>query len=326
MKKISNKANRQRRAVLVRQGLMTKQFPFGTATGKGRDNRPAQRKLRRVYHDVFFGDLVHNWQLKKPQGGKLVPEILSGTCIDMYYGKNVDDQPPNLPPNQVLRYAYATGTGTGTIGQDPHTRQILPWKSDFTDLVEYGKEAVKQKSFYTEAEKLEIIRRLDNCNGASVKWYLNVVTPEGKTEEKTTSWHADNLYKKTDNTPIQGANSQVDNSHVAIMTWGGQKRFYMGKGEGPKHVNGNTCFYWDQCTSKMILLHGNDEKWIQGTLPPLRHFHCSGMHPDAMDKVVMSIMFRHIEATALVDRETNRLINPPVRADIAEFDAIHDTW
>jgi hypothetical protein len=76
----------------------------------------------------------------------------------------------------------------------------------------------------------------------------------------------------------------------------------------------------------MILLHGNDEKWIQGTMPPLRHFHCSGMHPDAMDKVVMSIMFRHIEATALVDRETNRLINPPVCADIAEFDAIRDTW
>ena len=50
------------------------------------------------------------------------------------------------------------------------------------------------------------------------------------------------------------------------------------------------------------------------------------MHPQNKDGAVMTLMFRVLTHTVLVDRNTRRLVNPEPHPDQAEFDAIRDTW
>ena len=54
--------------------------------------------------------------------------------------------------------------------------------------------------------------------------------------------------------------------------------------------------------------------------------HCSGMHPENCDGVVMTLMFRHVTAAAIVDRNTHHFVNPPNCDNIAEFDEAQDRW
>ena len=60
--------------------------------------------------------------------------------------------------------------------------------------------------------------------------------------------------------------------------------------------------------------------------------HTSAMHQTKTEgqdnQVIMSLMFRHCHATVKVNRGTNRVVlnEEDLRQDIAEFDAIRDTW
>jgi len=324
MNEMSKQTNNRRLAnSRKKHGFKSQSFPL--ANTRRHDNREGKRILRQIYLEAFQQDLSNNWQLKKPRGGKLEPELVSGTSIDVYYGKNVDIQPSLISHEHVCRYAYATGTGIGSIGQDPTTKEVKPWKPVFGQLLEIVKQSVMERSTYNAAEKAEIVSKLDNCNAVSMKWYYTV---PGVGTEKTTNWHTDMSLRSDNNQPITGSNSQVPDTPVAILTYGGKKRIYFGYGKDKRTIQGNSTFFFEQCDSKIFLLHWEDEKYHHedGSLPYKRFLHCSGVHPDNKDGVVMTLLFRHVSTSVLVNRNTNKFVDPQPREDQLEFDQMRDNW
>ena len=60
-----------------------------------------------------------------------------------------------------------------------------------------------------------------------------------------------------------------------------------------------------------------------------RWLHVSAMHPsNTEDKVIMSLMFRNCCGTAIVNRETHKVVldESNLRQDIKEFDDMRETW
>jgi len=319
-------ANSNRHSMCRRDhGFMSQTFPFAKTAGKThKHNCGGIRLLRKIYRNSWLEDVTANWQLKKPRGGRLEPEMLSGTAIDVYYGKNAEMQPQGLSPMNVLQHAYATGSGTDSIGQDPMTRQVKPWKPIFSELLEIVKTSVTQRSKYSDQEKAVIVSKLDCCNAVSMKWYFTV---PGQNTEKKCGWHTDMSLNSMTNEPITGNNSQVSDTPVAILTFGGKKRLFFGFGKNKRLIEPETTFYMEQCDSKIILLHWEDEKYRhEGALPLKKFLHCSGMHPDNKNGVVMTLMYRHVKDKVLVHQETHNFVNPPERGDQDEFDETRNTW
>jgi len=293
------------------------------------DHREPIRILKRLYREMWYQDVTSNWQLKKPQGSpEVVPEIYSNRSLDVYYGKDVDVQPEGGDPNHVVRYAYATGSGVGSIGQDPKTRKVLPWKGEFTTLQKYVCATIQHSSRYSAEEKEQLIANVQAQNGVNAKWYFGIQKPGRTTNHlKDTEWHVDVALRPQNNSSPQGANSQVVGTPVIMCTYGGHKRLCIGLGKNKNDMEKDLCFYHDQGDSKFYLLHGEDEKWRTVEWRGRKRFlHMSTMHPQNQDGVVLSIMFRNVENTATVHRDTANYVNPPARSDMAEFDAIRDTW
>ena len=305
-------------------GFKSSLFTF--ARTRGKDNREGVRILRKVYKDSFDNDVSANWQLKKPLGGRLEPEILSGTAIDIYYGKDAVSQPDNIDANHVVRHSYASGSGNNTIGQNPKTRQLKPWKPEFDRLLEIGIKSLQAtKELYSEEEKEEIITKLRNCNAASAKWYFEVDGTDAVPKTaKETKWHTDMLLNKSNNRPVRNKNSQEPNTPVMIFTFGGKKRIFFGRGEHKKTIDPDSTFYMEQCDSRVHILHWDDEKF-SGDIRK-KFFHCSALHPDNTQGVVMSLMLRHVSHELKVDKHTDRLVQPPIHNDQAEFDEKGEEW
>jgi hypothetical protein len=100
-----------------------------------------------------------------------------------------------------------------------------------------------------------------------------------------------------------------------------------GLGKNKTDLERDTCFYWDQCDYKVFLLHGDDEKWRpHKNRGQRRLLHMSMMHPTNKDGAVMALMFRKVQNFEMVHMRTSKLVNPPDRPDIGEFDAIRDSW
>ena len=273
------------------------------------------RVVHSSYEDVLKWPLrMHLYQPR--------PALFWEAGPNMYFGKNKGREKNGT----VLRFAYATGSGTSTIGINPKEFRVYPWCKELDDLWEsvmpclpssmsgWHWNAVSCKFYdsYNEIWK----KGIDSTNKRHVKCGLH----------RDVQW--------TINGDVADESSQVPGTPVVIITLGGRKKLCfkkkikgLSKDESTR-MEDYTQFL--QTDSSCVVLHPDDEKWTQR---PDHLFQCFHHHSEFSGKLagdnamVASIMFRHVQKTVRVGISTNLANQESVEPKLAaKFDRAKRKW
>ena len=237
-------------------------------------------ELQDCFHQLVLYIIGHLYVLQNKKQGinRVTNQVTTGTSDDIYFGM---DASFTNGYNMVLRFAYASKSGKGTIGIDPENRFIHPFNSHIRKVI---------YDTTTIARLFEIIGPEESLgiNAVSVKIYFDE-NPESDCVKgpKKTPMHCDFIYNK-DNTPRKNANSQKENTHVFIWTIGHNKTLTFEKSGEQKrstYVEGSDRKYnseykdqpfkdtridFDLGHMSLFHLHPDQEKWTDmdlNTLP-----------------------------------------------------------
>jgi len=217
--------------------------------------------------------------LKLPGGsGKAHSAKTAHPSFNIYFGRNAGEERNGV----VERCAHGTGTGTSTIGLDPHTMRFNHCLPAFDRILD------KIPGVKKEEKKAVTV--------ASAKLHCAVGKGVKARRAKSTGRHTDVLFDSRDK-PSKG-NSQVPGSPVVMCTFGGRKHLHFTQGECKSRIREGVEFPFVQNDNCGFHLDGadenpNDEK--------LRWLHRSKMHPDNRKGMVISSMFRQVRSVVKVN-------------------------
>jgi len=237
--------------------------------------------------------------LKKPATALLARSAkMAYPSVNVYFGRNCGEPTDGV----VERFAYATGTGTSTIGLDPHTIRFNPFLDVFDQIL----------------DRLPGVSSSD-YNAVSGKIYYPLKNGVTTTRIKDTKLHVDVIYKSKD---VPAAdNSQVPGTPVLILTFGGEKLLYFCHGRSTQNTEKQTEFSFLQNDSHGFYLDGADENPND---EGMRWFHRSTMHPDNRKGMVISFMFRQVRNKRRVNVNDGTLADPG--PDDPLFSSVRNTY
>ena len=210
------------------------------------------------------------------------------------------------PNGTVLRYGYATGSGTNTIGINPTQRKIHEWLPAFDNLYEMAKEVIPEKY-----HNLVV-------TGASIKAFERYKNPLTKTngwEDVICGTHAD-VQKNEDNTPKDNQ-SQKPDTPVILFTFGGKKQLSFKKvpaGTEQHELNGLPIYRsLHQTNCRILVLDNLDEDYkLDDDGELFRYFHTTKFEMLPGNKnntLIFTIMLRCVQNEVLVNVEDGSLVD-----------------
>lgn len=265
--------------------------------------------VKYIYKNNFVDDL------KFPSGApKPTSALLAKASFNIYYGDDIPGTEQMVDGvNTVERFAYATGTGSATIGIDPTTFRLYPLPPFFYKL----------KNKVHSLKTLSSMYKAD-FNAMSVKVYYRIPRTAIR---KTTNWHSDVLYNKSNNAPLSNLNSQTPGTPVLLFSYGAEKKLLFRRSDCK-----NVQISFTQSANGFFVLDGRDEMWKEdkSTKKKWKWLHKSE-HPygkDNADTVVFVFMLRCVQKKVVVEKRTNKVRNNAGNNSFkeAQFDAEREIY
>ncbi len=259
--------------------------------------------LKRGVQQIISNNMCDN--MKAPMGNPAKPALTARSSFNMYFGANVGFS----SGFSVTRAAYATHSGSASIGLDPRfatLNYLNPVLEELRGLVE------KRVTRHYSGKEMDY-----NCNfnHISIKVYFN---------QKRTNEHTDIEFNKK-HTDAKVGNSQVPGTPVAIMCLGDDKYLkfikYKVKRKG-SHVRKKKVLTFLQTQRKIIILDPRDEF--------LNDNKCYWKHKSALvderNGVCVALMFRVVQATLNVYAHNNRIVGAKVPGTGAKERQLNIGW
>ena len=270
------------------------------------------RKIQRILKEgcCHIRDNDFEDHLKAAPPNPVKSAKLSIASFNIYYGGNIPGSEKSIDGVETVeRYAYASGSGKGTIGIDPQTFRLNPLPKYFEKL----KAAVKElpDSLLTADYK-----KFD-YNAMSVKIYYKV---PGR-PPSSTGFHSDVLYNKKDNQPTRNKNSQKPGTPVLIFTYGGRKHLVMARTTQGNKVGiiDKSEVHFTQTNTRLFVLDGEDEKWNNGQ----KWIHRS-TYDGEEGGMIITFMLRVVQNQTRVITSDSTLFDKGKKNE--DFDAVRETY
>jgi hypothetical protein len=249
---------------------------------------PLLRKCAWIIWNHYFYD-----DLKAPMHNPAKSAIASAPSFNIYFGDNLEKK-----DDVLLRTAYATGSGTSSIGLNPETMRFYACFPELQEL------KAKISALTLKDESWQ--RALNNqpFNFVSVKIYWTFRDKNGSLVRKITNWHVD--IETTPSGVPKKSNSQEPGTPVAILTFGDEKSLYFRRQQNKTTFNNDTIMEIRQRNGDLFVLDGRDE--IVNDAWPWRHMSKAAPDPSS---ITYAFMFRRVRATVEVKQTDHRLANPP---------------
>ena len=254
------------------------------------ENQRNQRKRFSELLQKCVWEIVNNYTIdnvKCPLNNPANMALFSPSSFAIYFGDNLIKE-----NNEVMRTAYAQGSGVNSIGLDPRHAKVHHMFPDLSNLRNMVVDAVKQH--YAERNEFGIY----NCkfNHVSVKLYF---------DNKKTGFHVDVTHDaKTGKAKTN--NSQMPKTPVAIVSFGDVKML-----EFMKHYSDGTkvlpteVLQFLQTSGKVIILDPRDEEYDS----KLAHWMHRSQMIDKKEGVSMTLMFRVVQKFIAVKPTTATICN-----------------
>lgn len=284
----------------------TRQYSYG---GNALNKKKARVQIRRVqacakcflkvvhssYEDVL--KLPFKMGIYQPR-----PALFWEAGPNMYFGKNKGREKNKT----VLRFAYATGSGTSSIGINPEEFRVYPWCKELDDLWESVKPCLPPSM------------KAWHWNAVSCKFYdsYREIWKNGKdsTNRKYVKCGLHRDVQWTINGGVADESSQLPGTPVVIVTLGGKKKLsFKRKIKGlsrDESTRMEDYIQFLQTNSSCIVLHPDDEKWTKRPDHLYQSFHHQTEFSGKLageNTMVATIMFRRVQKTVRVETATNLL-------------------
>ena len=276
--------------------LFTLKLQFGD---KYRNDRRRYRTLvSRVFRHIVRNCITDN--MKAPNANEAKSSLLSNASYNFYFGLDVAQ---TLDGN-IVRTAYATGSGASSIGMDPRYAIIHPFTIEMLELRNMIQELVERHyklNYHTGCLEYNC-----NFNHVSGKIYIG---------HMATGLHTDIEYNSDHSAPVAN-NSQETNTPVVIVSFGDEKYLqfvkFSGIGGGNPAITAKRITMRQESYS-IILLDPKDEQLNGNSWWKHRAF----MKNNASG-VAGSLMFRvcRKKSTVTVSPDTNMVVNPHIPGGI----------
>ena len=194
--------------------------------------------------------------LDKPLNNDIDLNILRPTVLRQYYGMDIEEE-----VDKVKRCTYGSGSGTSSVGMDPHnfvTRPLNAWMLAMSKDIQ---------SILNDNKKLF---KLDNCdmdkkfNHCTILIYY---AGEGLKQYSSLGYHTDCVYSPSTGEYVSKMNSQGKNTPAVIYSIGDTRRLRWkerkigsskcGRKIWEDSIGSKMCFELDSDT--LTIINGDDE-------------------------------------------------------------------
>jgi hypothetical protein len=289
----------------------TKKYSYGenadsrsSARLQKREVQACARRLLTVIHSSYQD--VIKWPYKMPSV-KPRPALFFEGGPNMYFGRDKGRKREGT----VHRFAYATGSGTNTIGINPTELRIYPWCVELDELwkavllslpkwmkaVPWNAVSCKFYDCYQESWK--------NGPAASNKKHVHCGL------HRDVQWKIDGR--------VADDSSQIPGTPVLICSFGGKKMLWFKKKiRGLLPADGGTVEDFTkflQSESSCIILHPSDEKWCKRPDNLYQTFLHHTKFDEKLcgnDQMIATIMFRCVRKTVRVSVADGYLSDVPI--------------
>ncbi len=278
-----------------------KEFHSGRVFFSQDDRRNALRWLHRTFLVVWIHYMIDC--LKAATNFPSRPAksaFFTQATTNCYMGYNKKVRNNNDGATEVVRVAYATGTGGSTIGLDARKLRINPMPPPLWKLIDLVVDTVKKANKYWA----ELLAKYPP-NAASTKLAHSYTDEKGKVQWKFTGSHCDTLYT-ADNVPYDN-NSQEPNSLVMMVTFGDPKELWFKKHYNASNIVPNSEIRFNLTHGSIVVLDPRDEMWHESEHGRWKWQHSSNMTEER--NITFSLMIRTCKAVATVTPAGN-LANP----------------
>ena len=252
-----------------------------------------QRNQRKRFNELLekcVWEIVNNYTIdnvKCPLNNPANMALFSPSSFDIYFGENLVKK-----NKDVMRTAYAQGSGVNSIGLDPRYAKVHHLFPDLSALRDMVVDAVKQ--FYADRNEFGIF--YCQFNHVSVKLYFC---------NKKTGFHTDVTHDRITGV-AKANNSQQPKTPVAIVSFGDVKMLeFMKHYSDGRKVLPPELLQFLQTTGKMIILDPRDEEFDS----KMTHWMHRSQMIDKKTGVSMTLMFRVVQKWILVKPGTATVCN-----------------
>ena len=255
-----------------------------------------ERKLRDAYRyylhkcvDIIVNNYIHD-NMKAPGSNPAKPALFSPSSFNIYFGKDICV----VEDGSCVRTAYATGSGSSSIGLDPRYAKI---EKMFPELEELCSIVNKMVNRHYERQGLQHF--CCRMNHVSVKVYF---------QGKRTNEHTDIQFDRRHEAPVEN-NLQIPGTPVGIAMAGDTKYLkfhqYKWNAKGGKDLKGEFVktkrqLNMIQNNNSLIVLDPRDEYLDKTGTYFWKH---SSQLKDERNGVAITLMFRCVSGRKLVHED-----------------------
>ena len=194
--------------------------------------------------------------LDKPLNNDIDLNILRPAVLRQYYGMDIEEE-----VDKVKRYTYGSGSGTSSVGMDPHNFVTRPWNAWMLAMSKDIQSILNDNRNLFKLDNCDMDHKFNHCT------ILIYYAGDGLKERSSLGYHTDCVYSPSTGEYVTKMNSQEKNTPAVIYSIGDARRLRWkerkiglskcGRKIWEDSVCSNMCFELGSDT--MTIINGDDE-------------------------------------------------------------------
>ena len=147
--------------------------------------------------------------LDKPLNNDVDLNILRPAVLRQYYGMDIEEG-----VDMVKRYTYGSGSGTSSVGMDPHNFVTRPWNAWMLAMSEDIQSILNDNKKLFKLDNQDMDNKFNHCT------VLIYYAGEGLKQHSSLGYHTDCVYSPSTGEYVSKMNSQENNTPAVIYSIG----------------------------------------------------------------------------------------------------------